>query len=62
TQVDHYAMRSAIGKVYVLPPAEKYGASTRQVLQGLQYREAEIDALSGAKVVSESWSTEYLPG
>ncbi|MGY3372023.1 crotonobetainyl-CoA:carnitine CoA-transferase CaiB-like acyl-CoA transferase [Bradyrhizobium sp. GM2.4] len=61
TQVDHYAIRTAVGKIYALPPAEKYGASTRQVLRELQYREAEIDALSGAKVVSESWSTEYLP-
>ncbi|UPJ26319.1 CoA transferase [Bradyrhizobium sp. CW1] len=61
TQVDHYAVRSTVGKVYALPPAEQYGASTRQVLQKLQYRDSEIDALSGAKVVSEGWSTDYLP-
>lgn len=61
TQVDHCAVRSAIGKIYTLPPAEKYGASTRKVLHGLQYREAEIEALSRANIVSESWSTEYLP-
>ncbi|MGY3079503.1 crotonobetainyl-CoA:carnitine CoA-transferase CaiB-like acyl-CoA transferase [Bradyrhizobium sp. LM6.10] len=61
TQADHCAIRSAVGKIYALPPAEKYGASTRQVLQRLQYRDPEIDALSRAKVVSESWSTEYLP-
>ncbi|MGY3463472.1 crotonobetainyl-CoA:carnitine CoA-transferase CaiB-like acyl-CoA transferase [Bradyrhizobium sp. LM6.11] len=61
TQVDHYGVRSTIGKIYALPPAEQYGASTRQVLQRLQYCDSEIDELSRARVVSESWSTEYLP-
>lgn len=61
TQVDPYAIRSAVGKVYTLSPAEKYGASTRQVLRGLQYAEAEIDALLAAGAISESWSREYLP-
>lgn len=61
TQVDPYAIRSAVGKVHALSSAEKYGASTRQVLRGLQYAEAEIDALFAAGAVSESWSREYLP-
>ncbi|MCP1835638.1 crotonobetainyl-CoA:carnitine CoA-transferase CaiB-like acyl-CoA transferase [Bradyrhizobium sp. USDA 4532] len=62
TQVDPYAVRSAVGKIYALSPAEKYGASTRQVLQWLQYSEAEIDALLATGAVSETWSREYLPG
>lgn len=61
TQVNPYAVRSAVGKVHALPPAEKYGASTRQVLRSLQYSEAEIDALLAAGAISESWSREYLP-
>lgn len=61
TQVDPYAIRSAIGKVYVLPPAEKYGASTRKVLRWLQYTEGEIEALLAADAISESWSREYVP-
>ncbi|MCP3368602.1 CoA transferase [Bradyrhizobium cajani] len=61
TQVDPYAVRSTTGKIYTLSPAEKYGASTRQVLRGLQYTDAEIDTLLAAGAVSESWSREYLP-
>lgn len=61
TQVDLYAIRPTVGKVYALPPAEKYGVSTRRVLRSLQYVKAEIDALLAAGVISESWSREYLP-
>lgn len=61
TQVDPYAVRLAVGKIRALPSAEKYGASTRQVLRWLQYADAEIDALLTAGDISESWSREYLP-
>lgn len=61
TQVDAYAIRTAVGKVHALSPAEKYGASTRQVLRRMQYTETEIDALLAAGAISESWSREYLP-
>lgn len=61
TQVDPYAIRSAVGKVYTPSCAEKYGASTRQILRSLQYAEAEIDELLAAGAISESWSREYLP-
>lgn len=61
TQVDLFAIRPTLGKVYALSPAEKYGASTRRVLRSLQYAEAEIDELLARGAVSESWSREYLP-
>ncbi|WP_441258742.1 CoA transferase [Bradyrhizobium sp. 521_C7_N1_3] len=61
TQVNAYAIRTTVGQVYSLPPAEKYGASTRQVLRWLQYTEAEINSFLAAGVISESWSMEYLP-
>ncbi|NOJ44575.1 carnitine dehydratase [Bradyrhizobium sp. WSM 1791] len=61
TQVDPYAIRLAVGKIYALDAAKKYGASTRQVLRWLQYSEAEIDRLLAAGAISESWSREYLP-
>lgn len=61
TQIDQYAVRPALGKVYGLPPSEKFGASTRQVLRSLRYTDAEIDALIAAGAIRESWSREYLP-
>jgi crotonobetainyl-CoA:carnitine CoA-transferase CaiB-like acyl-CoA transferase len=61
TQLDPYAVRPARGGVRALPPAEKYGASTRQVLIELGYSEGEIAALIEDGAISESWSREYLP-
>lgn len=61
TQLDPYAVRPASGKIYVLPPAEKYGASSRVVLRKLGYGEAQIEAMVTNGAVSESWSREYLP-
>ncbi|MGY4230107.1 crotonobetainyl-CoA:carnitine CoA-transferase CaiB-like acyl-CoA transferase [Bradyrhizobium sp. USDA 4503] len=61
TQVNPSAIRPAVGKVHTLPPAEKYGGSTRQVLRLLEYTEADIDAFLAEGAISESWSREYLP-
>ncbi|WP_370637168.1 CoA transferase [Phyllobacterium chamaecytisi] len=61
THVDQYAVRPAVGNVYTLPPSEKFGASTREVLGSLGYTEADIDALIVAGAISESWSPEFLP-
>ena len=60
-QLDPYAVRPARAEVSALPPAEKYGASTRQVLTELGYDEAQIAALITEGAISESWSDEYLP-
>ncbi|RFB76573.1 CoA transferase [Methylovirgula sp. 4M-Z18] len=61
TLLDPLAVRPLVGKVSQLASAEKYGASTRRVLQTLGYDDASIDSLVAAGVVSESWSREYLP-
>jgi len=61
TQLDPYAVRPVVGKVYALSSAEKFGASTRAVLGELGYDAAKIDAMITAGVISETWSREYLP-
>ena len=60
-QLDPYAVRPVRAEVRALPSAEKYGASTRQVLTELGYDGEEIAALIAEGAVSESWSDEYLP-
>jgi crotonobetainyl-CoA:carnitine CoA-transferase CaiB-like acyl-CoA transferase len=50
-----------MGRVYALDPAEKYGASSRSILQELGYEDTEIDNMIKSGVVSESWSSQYLP-
>jgi crotonobetainyl-CoA:carnitine CoA-transferase CaiB-like acyl-CoA transferase len=61
TQLDPFAVRPSRGKIYALKPAEKYGASTRQVLMDLGKTSEEIDALIDSGIASESWSEQYLP-
>ena len=61
TQLDPYAIRPQRAPVCAPEPAEHYGASTRSVLRGIGYGDAEIDALVACGAVSECWSREYLP-
>jgi crotonobetainyl-CoA:carnitine CoA-transferase CaiB-like acyl-CoA transferase len=61
TQLDPFAIRPTRGKIYALNPAEKYGASTRQVLMDLGKTNEAIEALIERGIVSESWSEQYLP-
>jgi crotonobetainyl-CoA:carnitine CoA-transferase CaiB-like acyl-CoA transferase len=61
TQLDAFGVRPERGRVILPEPAEKYGASTRQVLRDLGYDDARIDEMIAAAAVSESWSKEYLP-
>ncbi|HWT98531.1 MAG TPA: CoA transferase, partial [Terriglobales bacterium] len=61
TQLDPYGVRITDAKIYAPKPAEKYGTSTRRVLSSLGYREDQLDELRERKIISESWSREYLP-
>jgi len=61
TQLDPYAIRPRAARIRALPPAEKFGASTRKVLQRMGYPTEQIDALLEEGAISESWSAEYLP-
>lgn len=61
TQLDPYAIRPRHAPIRALAPAEKFGASTRRVLQEFGYSQAQIDALIERNSISESWSEEYLP-
>ena len=61
TQLDPFAIRPSRSTIYAPEPAEKFGKSTRVILQELGYDDAEIDSMIAHKAVSESWSKEYLP-
>nr|WP_298138988.1 CoA transferase [uncultured Pseudomonas sp.] len=61
TQLDPYAIRPRNAPIRALAPAEKFGASTRRVMQEFGYSQAQIDALIERNSISESWSEEYLP-
>ena len=60
-QVDPFAVRPSTSRIYALKPAEKYGHSTRAILQELQFKQERIQQLLEAGVISESWSRQYLP-
>ena len=60
-QLDPYAVRPERGRVFALPPTEKFGASTRRVLAELGYSDGAIERMLKSGQISESWSGEYLP-
>ena len=51
------------GRSMIEPPyaTEKYGASTRELLRELGYADDAVDSLLADGIVSESWSSDYLP-
>lgn len=61
TQLDPFAIRPARGSVRAVAPAEKFGASTIEVLEELGYSTEQIQDMLRVGAVSESWSDEYLP-
>lgn len=61
TQLDPYAIRPRVSRIRALPAAEKFGASTRRILQRVGYGAEQISTLLEVGAVSESWSDEYLP-
>lgn len=61
THLDPYAVRPVDGLIYARSPAEKYGASTREVVKALGLTDAAVDELITGGTISESWSGEYLP-
>jgi crotonobetainyl-CoA:carnitine CoA-transferase CaiB-like acyl-CoA transferase len=61
TQLDPYAVRPAMGRIYALDAAEKYGTSSRAILLELGYDNAKIDNMIKSGVVSEACSNKYLP-
>ncbi len=60
-QLDPYAVRPARGRVFALPPTEKFGTSTRALLRDLGYSDAAVARMLETGQLSESWSAEYLP-
>ncbi|MEJ8473830.1 CoA transferase [Roseibium algae] len=61
TQLDPYAVRTVVGEVTAVSPSEKFGTSTRVILEELGYGKEAIQSIIKSGDVSESWSKEYLP-
>ncbi|MES0100672.1 hypothetical protein [Mesorhizobium sp. M0019] len=49
------------GHISTHPPAEKYGASTRQVLTELGFDEPRVEAMINQRAAAVQWSEFYLP-
>lgn len=60
-QLDPYAVRTTRSKVIAVHPSEKFGASTRTILQELGYADQAIATMLKSGHLSESWSEEYIP-
>lgn len=55
------AIRPGAGGIKSYPPAEQYGASTRDVLKKMQFDDGEIDDMFNNNVVADQWCEFYLP-
>lgn len=55
------AVRPEFAALTIPPPAEKYGKETREILTRMGYNISDIDQMIAEKIVSESWSQQYLP-
>lgn len=55
------AVRAQRARLVTLAAAEKYGKSTRAILGEFNYSEEQILRLLQRGVISETWSTQYLP-
>ena len=55
------AIRPTHGEITAYPPAEKYGASTGNILAMLGYDKQAVAQLRAKAIVSDSWSGDYLP-
>ncbi|MBX5147543.1 CoA transferase [Rhizobium lentis] len=61
THLDPYAVRPTHSEIYARMSAEKYGASTREVMKALGLSDTDVDELIANRTLSETWSGEYLP-
>jgi crotonobetainyl-CoA:carnitine CoA-transferase CaiB-like acyl-CoA transferase len=55
------AVRPQRAELVSLAAAEKYGKSTRSILEELDYNQEQIHSLLQRGIVSETWSKQYLP-
>lgn len=61
TQIDHYSIRPSEACITAIEPAERFGHSTREVLNEVGYSETEIDSMIESKVAGTGWGKEFLP-
>jgi crotonobetainyl-CoA:carnitine CoA-transferase CaiB-like acyl-CoA transferase len=61
TRVDHYAIRPVQGRIIAVAASEKFGHSSKEVLEEIGYTYDQIDNLIKENIVATGWSDEYLP-
>ncbi len=61
TASDHYSIRPKEAYIKAVSPAERFGGSTRLVLEELGYSENEIDSMIERKIAGLGWGKEFLP-
>ncbi|EOD79702.1 Dimethylsulfoniopropionate (DMSP) acyl CoA transferase DddD [Grimontia indica] len=61
TMVDHYSIRPKEAKIIAAPQTERFGRSSRRVLDELGFGESDIQSLIDKGIVSDGWSEEFLP-
>ncbi len=61
TQIDQYAIRPSEATITAVASTERFGNSTRAILSGAGYSDAEIESMIERKIAGLGWGKEFLP-
>lgn len=61
TQIDHYAIRPTESRIYSVSLPERWGHSTREILEELGYERTVVDSMVERNIASLGWAQEFLP-
>lgn len=61
TQIDHYSIRPQEAVIAAVTPTERFGHSTRHVLQQAGYGTEEIESMIERGIAGTGWGREFLP-
>jgi crotonobetainyl-CoA:carnitine CoA-transferase CaiB-like acyl-CoA transferase len=61
TIIDQYAIRPTEAKILAIKPTERFGHSTKAILEDFGYSNTEVELMIDRKIVATGWGKEYLP-
>ncbi|MBY4678119.1 CoA transferase [Marinobacterium arenosum] len=61
TLIDHYSIRPKEAAILALPQTERFGNSTRLILESIGYSSDEIESMISRGIAGEGWGREFLP-
>jgi crotonobetainyl-CoA:carnitine CoA-transferase CaiB-like acyl-CoA transferase len=61
TLIDHYSIRPTEASILAQPETERFGHSTKTVLESIGYSDEKIQSMIDNKIAGTGWGKEFLP-